>query len=149
MLGNQDWKSSFAMLSNAEQYLAIFYYIYGSLLRRDRQILRCRHILFVLSLQSILFMRPTRFVLQLKLTYTPITLRQRLHQNGYYRCTACQKPYLSIAQATARLLWAITHIFWHLEWLKVLWSVEVTFLVGGRTTKEKVTRKMLRTRSGP
>ena len=27
MLGNQDWKSSLAMLSNAEQYLAIFYYI--------------------------------------------------------------------------------------------------------------------------
>ena len=64
MLGNQDWKSSFAMLSNAEQYLAIFYYIYGSLLRRDRQILRRRDILFVLSLQSILFMRRTRFVLQ-------------------------------------------------------------------------------------
>jgi transposase len=52
---------------------------------------------------------------ELKLTCTPITLRQRLHQKGYYRCTAYQKPYLSIAQATARLLWAITHIFWHLE----------------------------------
>jgi hypothetical protein len=64
MLGNQDWKS---MLSNAEQYLAIFYYIYGSLRSRDRDILserqKRRHILFVLSLQSILFMRRTRFVL--------------------------------------------------------------------------------------
>jgi hypothetical protein len=47
MLGNQDWKSSFAMLSNAEQYLAIFYYIYGSLLRRDRQILRSAETFFL------------------------------------------------------------------------------------------------------
>jgi len=78
---------------------------------------------------------------ELKLTCTPSTLQQRLHQKGYYRCTACQKPYLLIAQATARLLWAITHIFWHIEWLKVLWSDEVTFLVRGRTAKEKVTRK--------
>lgn len=27
-----------------------------------------------------------------------------------------------------------------MEWLKVLWSDEVTFLVGGRTVKQKVTR---------
>ena len=47
MLGNQDWKSSFAMLSNAEQYLAIFYYIYRSLLRRDRQILRSADTFFL------------------------------------------------------------------------------------------------------
>jgi hypothetical protein len=39
MLGNNAWKSCLAMLSNADQYLAIFYYIYESLLRRDRQIL--------------------------------------------------------------------------------------------------------------
>jgi len=36
---------------------------------------------------------------------------------------------------------AIAHIFWTTEWLKVLWSDEVTFLVGGRTVKQKVTRK--------
>jgi hypothetical protein len=35
----------------------------------------------------------------------------------------------------------MAHIFWHAEWLKVLWSDEVTFLIGGRTAKEKVTRK--------
>ena len=78
---------------------------------------------------------------ELKLPCIPSTLRQRLHQHGYYRYTVCQKPYLTIAQVTARLLWAITHIFWHLEWLKVLWSDEVTFLVGRRSAKEKVTRK--------
>jgi hypothetical protein len=27
------------------------------------------------------------------------------------------------------------------EWLKVLWSDEVTFFVGGRTMKQRVTRK--------
>lgn len=54
---------------------------------------------------------------------------------------ACQEPYLTAAQVLARFLWAIAHIFWHEEWLKVLWSDEVTFLIGGRTAKEKVTRK--------
>jgi hypothetical protein len=37
------------MLSNDEQYLAIFYYTYGSLLRRDRQIERERDILLYLA----------------------------------------------------------------------------------------------------
>ena len=69
------------------------------------------------------------------------TLKHRLHERGYFRCTACQKPYLTLKQVTARFLWAITHMFWTVEWLKVLWSDEVTFLVGGRTAKQKVTRK--------
>ena len=72
-IGNQA-EQCWAMLSNAERYLAIFYYIYGSLLRRDRQIRRDKDILLyagrdtfplVLSLQSILFMRRTRFVLHI------------------------------------------------------------------------------------
>jgi transposase len=78
---------------------------------------------------------------ELDLACTPSTLQHRLHQRGYFRYTACQKPYLTASQVIARLLWAIAHIFWHEEWLKVLWSDEVTFLVGGRTCKEKVTRK--------
>jgi hypothetical protein len=32
-------------------------------------------------------------------------------------------------------------MFWTVEWLKVRWSDEVTFLIGGRSAKEKVTRK--------
>lgn len=78
---------------------------------------------------------------QLGLKCSPFTLETRLKQRGYYRCTACQKPYLTMAQVIARFLWAIAHIFWHIEWLKVLWSDEVTFLVGGRTVKQKVTQK--------
>jgi hypothetical protein len=78
---------------------------------------------------------------ELKLSCTAKTLMNRLHQRGYYRCTACQKPYLTPAQVIGRLLWALAHCFWTVEWLKVLWSDEVTFLIGGRTAKEKVTRK--------
>ena len=78
---------------------------------------------------------------ELKLDCASSTLQKRLHQRGYYRCVTCQKPYLTAAQVIGRLLWAITHIFWTKEWLKVLWSDEVTFLVGGRSVKEKVTRK--------
>jgi hypothetical protein len=77
----------------------------------------------------------------LYLTYSVSTLRHRLHQQGYYRFIACQKPYLMMAQVTMRLLRAITHIFWHMEWLKIIWSDEVIFVVGGYIAKEKVTRK--------
>jgi hypothetical protein len=34
----------------------------------------------------------------------------------------------------------MAHVFWQMEWLKVLWSDEVIFLIGGRTAKEEVTR---------
>jgi hypothetical protein len=78
---------------------------------------------------------------ELNLECTPALLELRLKQRGYFRCTACQKPYLTAAQVIARFLWAIAHVFWQKEWLKVLWSDEVTFLVGGRTVKRKVTRK--------
>jgi uncharacterized membrane protein len=79
--------------------------------------------------------------IELNLSCRASTLQHRHHQRGYSRCTACQKPYLTPAQVIGRLLWAIAHIFWHEEWLKVLWSDEITFLVGGRTYKKKVTRK--------
>ena len=79
---------------------------------------------------------------ELQLTCSPSTLERRLKQCGYFRCVACQKPYLSQAQASARLIWGISHMFWRKEkeWKKVLWSDEVTFLVGGRTVKQRVTR---------
>jgi hypothetical protein len=68
------------------------------------------------------------------------TLKRRMHQRDYYCFVACQKPYLALVQVTARYLWAIAHIFWTVEWLRVLWLDEVTFLVGGRSAKGKVTR---------
>jgi hypothetical protein len=78
---------------------------------------------------------------ELGLQYSMQTLERRLKQRGYFRCTACQKPFLTKAQVIARYLWAMAYIFWYTEWLKVLWSDEVTFLIGGRAIKEKVTRK--------
>ena len=77
---------------------------------------------------------------ELGLTCSVQTLERRLHQRGYYRCVGCQKLYLTLAQVTARFIWAMAHIFWTVEWLKILWSDEVTFLVGDRSAKEKVTR---------
>ena len=77
---------------------------------------------------------------ELGLTCSVKTLEHRLKQRGYFRCVACQKPYLTPDQVHARFLWAITHIFWIKEWLKVLWSNEVTFLVRGRIVKERVIR---------
>ncbi|PMD12778.1 hypothetical protein NA56DRAFT_756286 [Hyaloscypha hepaticicola] len=61
---------------------------------------------------------------ELQLPCTPEHLAVRLKQRGYFRCTACQKPFLTAAQVIGRFLWAIAHIFWHEEWLKVLWLDE-------------------------
>ena len=78
---------------------------------------------------------------ELKLPIKENTLMRRMHERGYYRCVTCQKPYLTLTQVNARLIWAIDHVFWYAEWLKVLWSDECTFLIGGRSAKERVTRK--------
>ena len=47
-------------------------------------------------------------VRELNLDYTASTLRNRLHQRGYYRCVAYQKPYLTTAQEIGTLLTAIS-----------------------------------------
>ena len=49
---------------------------------------------------------------ELKLPCSAAGLELRLKQRGYHRCVACQKPFLTVAQVTARLLWAIAYIFW-------------------------------------
>jgi transposase len=41
---------------------------------------------------------------ELELDCAASTLQKRLHQRGYYRCVACQKPYLTAAQVISRLL---------------------------------------------
>jgi hypothetical protein len=41
---------------------------------------------------------------ELQLKCSVQTLERRLHQQGYWRCVACQKPFLTLAQVTARFL---------------------------------------------
>jgi transposase len=48
---------------------------------------------------------------ELELECSVETIERRLKQQGYFWCTACQKPYLTAAQVIARLLWVIAHIF--------------------------------------
>ena len=48
---------------------------------------------------------------ELELLCAASTLRNRLHQRGYYCCTACQKPFLTAAQVIGRFIWAIVYIF--------------------------------------
>src|SRR6185437_4308903 len=42
-----------------------------------------------------------QLIRELKLNCSSNTLQKRLHQKGYYRCTSCQKPYLTLKQAHA------------------------------------------------
>ena len=76
----------------------------------------------------------------LRLGCSTRTLIRRLNQRGYSRCIACQKPYLTLEQVKARFLWGIAHIFWVVEWLHILWSDEMTILIGARSSKQRVTR---------
>jgi hypothetical protein len=57
---------------------------------------------------------------ELNLNCSIETLERRLNTQGYHRYIAYQKPFLTLAQVKARFLWAIAHIFWTVEWLKVL-----------------------------
>jgi hypothetical protein len=41
---------------------------------------------------------------KLRLKYSIQTLKRRLKQRGYFRCTACQKPFLTKAQVIRRFL---------------------------------------------
>ena len=79
----------------------------------------------------------SEIVEELKLPCSAVGLELRLKQRGYHRWVACQKPYLTLTQVTGPLLWAIAHIFRTVEWRKMIWSDEVTFLVGGRTVKQR------------
>jgi transposase len=49
----------------------------------------------------------TRLRQELDLACSPKTLERRLKQCGYFRCVACQKPYLTLVQAHARWIWGI------------------------------------------
>jgi hypothetical protein len=77
---------------------------------------------------------------ELKLKCSVTTFKRRFDSRGYYRYAACQKPYLTLVQVKAHFLRAMAHIFWRVERLKVLWSDEVIFLIGGRIAKQGVTR---------
>jgi hypothetical protein len=54
---------------------------------------------------------------ELQLKRSPKTLERRLNvkEPRYFRCTACQKPFLTRIQAQARWMWGITYMFWWLE----------------------------------
>jgi transposase/uncharacterized protein YeeX (DUF496 family) len=78
---------------------------------------------------------------ELNLSCSPRTISRRLKEAGYYSCICCQKPYLSKVQANARWMWGITYMFWGIwEWSQILWSDEVTFLIGGKKCKQRCIR---------
>jgi hypothetical protein len=68
-------------------------------------------------------------------------LERRLKEQGYYRCVACPKPYLTLKQSAQRWLYGLQHLFWTVQWPSILFSDECTFLVGDHKSKAKVTRK--------
>ena len=49
---------------------------------------------------------------ELELEYSVKILERRLKEAGYYRYTACQKLFLTIAQAAKHWTWAFVHLFW-------------------------------------
>ena len=70
------------------------------------------------------------------------TVSRRLHEKGYRRYVARQKPYLSSENKHERLQWAIAHRDWTKEkWKKVIWSDETLLQVGHSSRRRWVTRR--------
>ncbi|RFU26845.1 hypothetical protein B7463_g9491, partial [Scytalidium lignicola] len=78
---------------------------------------------------------------ELSLDCSEYTIERRLNEEGYHRCVACQKPFLTKIQAAQRWLYGLNHIFWTIQWLSILFSDECTFLIGDHESKARVTRK--------
>jgi len=59
-------------------------------------------------------------------------VRRALHEEGFHRRIARQKPFLTPAQKTKRFNWALEHAHWEVEeWRRVIWTDEAAFNVGG------------------
>ncbi|KAF4630689.1 hypothetical protein G7Y89_g7443 [Cudoniella acicularis] len=81
---------------------------------------------------------------QLGLVASARTIRRELRKNGYRRCIACPRPFISRAQGKRRLAFAREHQWWGTsdyaahrddgkqggDWRKVIWSDEATFDTG-------------------
>jgi hypothetical protein len=94
----------------------------------------------------------TQVKAQLGLLCSPRTIRRALRANGYRRCIACPRPFISIAQAKKRHTYALLHKWWGTsdyaatregggDWRKVIWSDECTFDIG-KDGRHWITRRI-------
>lgn len=66
----------------------------------------------------------------LRMNVSPQTIRNRLHEAGYYSHFQVRKPFVSAINQQRRLAWAKEHLSWSLlDWKKVLWSDESPFVL--------------------
>jgi len=88
---------------------------------------------------------------QLGLLASPRTIRRALRKNGYRRCIACPRPFISIAQAKKRLIFARRHRWWGTsdyaaqregggDWRKVIWSDECSWDIS-KDGRQYITRR--------
>jgi transposase len=58
------------------------------------------------------------------------TIRNRLHEYGFFSTFQIKKPFISDINRSARLKWAKEHVTWTLDqWKRVLWSDESPFVL--------------------
>lgn len=66
----------------------------------------------------------------LNMNISPQTIRNRLHEAGYYSHFQVKKPFVSIINQQRRLTWAKEHLSWSTEeWKKLLWSDESPYVL--------------------
>lgn len=71
-----------------------------------------------------------------------ITARRKLHEQGFKRCRAAKKPFISDINAKKRLEWCQARKNWDLEkWSKIIWSDECSVEVKGTSKRVFVWRK--------
>jgi len=62
---------------------------------------------------------------EINLSLCPRTVRNRLHEQGYWRRVAAKKPFVSPINIAKRLAWGREHVGWTKDqWGKVIWSDE-------------------------
>lgn len=68
-------------------------------------------------------------------------MRTAFDTEGYHRRIARSKPFLNTANKQRRLAWALEHEHWSIQdWLRVIWTDEAAFYVGGFRGNTWVTR---------
>lgn len=68
-------------------------------------------------------------------------IRQAFEIEGYHRRIARSKPFPNGQNKDKRLAWALEHAHWTVQdWIRVIWTDEAAFYVGGFRGKVWVTR---------
>lgn len=94
--------------------------------------IRCRLLNYIQSSAEARRATYAELAHQTGITASERTIARALHQQGFYRCIAVRKPFLSESAKQKRLDWCLARAHWdEAEWAQVCWTDEAAMHVGG------------------